>query len=323
MTQSYGMKTNIGMSFQNSYGTPLANSIYWVSFLSEEFAVTKEPLVSEGLNGIFDEGATYEGINAVDAKLEVEAHPITLGAMLKAIMGSPTIVQSGGIYSHTYKPRTSDWDVYAANPPVTFTKDLGDTGSAHRYSDLVASKLSLSVANGEFFKASLEFMGGKYTQVAAPAASYPTGKNWTWDVASVSLAGSANGDIAELNIEMDEAIENKYTLNGTKTPSRSKRSGKRTISIGGTLIFDNQTEYQQFLSQSERNLTVNLKGVTEIQSGYYETLQLIVPLFRYVEFKPVAGGPGKVEVGFNGKAVYSTTSATMLQITLVNTQPAY
>jgi hypothetical protein len=243
--------------------------------------------------------------------------------MLKAQMGSPTSVQSAAIYTHTFKPRTADFDAYAAGTPLTITKVLGDGGSAHLYYDMVASKFSLSIANGELLKCSQEFMGGKYKQVANVSASYPTGKAWTWDVASVSVAAAANADVSELTLELDEALENKWTLNAAKTPSRTKRSGRRTLSINGTIIFDTQSEYQQFLSQSERNVTVHLKGPTEIQSGYYDTLTVIVPLFRYVEFKPVAGGPEKIEVGFSGKGVYSTTSATALQITLVNTQAAY
>lgn len=320
---SYGMKTNVGICFQNSYGTALTQSLYWIPFISEEFTPAKDPLVGENMRGIFDEGPTYEGMNSVKGKLEMEAHPISLGVLFKGFFGPPATVTSATYFSHTFKPRTADFDIYAASNPLTVVKDLGDGGSAHQFSDLVVSKLSMSVANGELFKTSVEIMGGKYAQIAAPAASYPTGKNWTWDVASVSLGGSANGDISELNIEIDESLENKYTLNNTKTPSRTKRSGFRTMTVGGTLIFDNQTEFQQFLSQSERNLTVNLKGTTAVQSGFFETLTMIVPLFRYVEFAPVAGGPGKLEVGFSGKGVYSTTSATQLQITLANTQAAY
>jgi hypothetical protein len=320
---SYGMKTNIGISFQNSYGTALSNSIYWIPFLSEGFAVGKEPLVAENMTGVFDEGLTYEGLNSVEGTLEVEAQPIALGAMLKAMMGAPTTVTSGAYFTHTFKPRTADFDDYAASIPVTINKVLGDAGSSHRFYDMVASKMSLSVANGELLKASLDFMGGKYSQIVAPAASYPTGKSFTWDVASVSIAGAANADISEFNLELDESLENKYTLNAAKTPSRTKRSGRRTLAVGGTLIFDTQAEYQQFLTQSERSLLVNMVGPTVVQSGYYETLTLNVPLFRYVEFKPVAGGAEKLEVGFSGKGIYSTTSATMLQITLANTQAAY
>lgn len=320
---SYGMKTNVGISFQNSYGTLLTNSIYWVAFLSEGFAVNKEQLISEGMTGVFDEGISYEGENSNEGKLDFEVNAISLGVAFKAAMGSPSSVNSGSIYTHTFKPRTADFDQYAANIPCTIVKDLGDPGSAHQFYDMVSSKLSLSVANGEFLKGSVEFMGGKYSQVVAPPASFTAAKNFTWDVASIALSASANGDLQELSLELDESLENRWTLNNTKTPSRTKRSGRRTLAVDGTIIFDNQTEYQKFIAQSEQNLTVYFKGPTSIQSGYFETLQMIIPLFRYTEFKPVAGDAGKITVGFSGKGVYSTTSATALHFILVNTQAAY
>jgi hypothetical protein len=320
---SYGMKTNLGICFQNSYGTSQVGSIYWVGFNTEGFAVAKDQLVSEAMTGVFDEGINYEGQNSNDGKMDIEVNAIIFGVALKAIMGSPSSVNSGGIYTHTFKPRTSDFDIFAANQPVTVVKDLGDTGSMHLFYDEVASKLSLSVANGEFLKASMEFTGGKYSQSAALAASFTSAKNFTWDVASVGLGGSANGDIKELKLELDEQLENHWTLNNQKTPSRTKRSGRRTLSVGGTIIFDSQTEYQKFISQTEQNMTVYFRGPTQIQSGYFETLQMIVPLHRYTEFKPVAGDAGKLTVPFNGKGVYSVTSATALHFILVNTQAAY
>lgn len=320
---SYGMKTNVGICFQNSYGTSLTQSVYWVPMLSEGFAVTKEPLISQAMTGVYDEGTHYEGVNANDGKLSVEAHPIIFGVMLKAQMGAPSSVQSGSIYTHTFKPRTSEFDIYAAAQPVTIVKDLGDSGSAHLFYDEVASKLSLSLAAGEFLKCDMEFMGGKYSQIAAPSASFIAAKGWTWNVASISIGGSANGDLKDLKLELDEGLENHYTLNNARTPSRTKRQSRRTLSIGGTLVFDTQSEYQQFVSQAERNLTVNLKGTVEVQSGYTEDLRIIVPLLRYVEFKPVAGDAGKIVVPFNGKGVYSVTSATALHFILVNTQAAF
>lgn len=321
----YGMKTNIGLSFQNSFNTPLTNSIYWLAFMSEDFAVAKEQLISESMRGVFDEGTHYEGLNSVDATLELEAQAIPLGAVLKAAFGNPTTTQatSASVYTHVYKPRTSDFDAFAANIPCTIVKQLGDSGSAHHFHNMVASKFGLSIANGELLKCSVGFMGGEYSQKVAVAASYPTGKHWSWDVTSVTLATSAQGALTDLNIEIDESLENKHTLGTQKTPSRTVRSGFRTLSIDGTLLFDNQNEYQKFIDQSERELIVHLRGTVEISSGYRDELTIKVPLFRYAEFKPVAGGPGKIEASFSAKGVYSPSSATALQIALVNTQAAY
>ena len=321
---SYGLDTTLAISFQNSYGTSLTSSRFWIPFISEGFAVTKEMLVEGNMTGRFDEGQHYEGVNANDGSIEAEANPQALGALFKAFFGAPTTSASGtALKNHLYKPTTSDFDKYAAKIPCTITKYLGDGGSAHLYYDMVASKLALSIANGELLKCNVEFVGGKYSQVAAAAASLPSNKGWTWDVTSVSIGTSAQTGLRDLNINIEEGIEGKHFLGNAKTPGRIKRNGARTTTVGGTIVFDNQDEYQQFLSQTERELVVTLKGITVIQSGYYDTLEIKIPQLRYTEFKPVAGGAEEIEVGFSAKAIYSTASATAIQVTLTNTQAAY
>lgn len=320
---SYGLETRLGISFQNSYGTALTSSVYWIPFTSETINHTKEPLISANMTGRYDEGQLYEGANACAGGIDMEANPIALGAVMKAFFGSPTTVQSTGIYAHTFKPSTSDFDLFSTKRPVTVVKNLGDPGSSHLYSDLNASKFTLSIANGELLTCGVEFIGGKYSQIGSMAASLPGGYGWAWDVTSVSFATSAQTGLRDLSLSIDEGIETKHILGTAKTPGRVKRTGARVTDISGTIIFDNQNEFQQFLSQSEREAIINLRGTTAVQSGYYETLTIRVPLMRYMEFSPSAAGPEEIEVAFKAKGVYSTTSATAIQITLVNTQPAY
>lgn len=321
---SYGMETSIGICFQNSYGTALTSSMHWISQLSEDVAVKKDQIISEGMRGVFDEGAHYEGLNTIEGGIEAEAHPISIGALLRAAIGAPTTVTSAAIYTHTFKPATADFDVYAAKTPITIVKHLGDAGSAHRFYDMVANDLELSCSAGEFLKIKVGFMGGKYDQVSEIAASYPTGDSlFTWNVASMSVGGAAVSNMSDWSLKMAEKMANKHTLNGARTPSRTKRDGFRSVEIAGTLIFDDQAEYQQFLSQSEREMDVTLKTASQIQSGYYETLRIQTPKMRYTEFPPTQKGVGQLEVGFSAKGVYSVSSATALQVTLINSKSGY
>ncbi len=324
MTTPYGQLAGLAIAFQNSFGTAAStSSLNFIPFLSESVSINKPPLTSENMRGVFDEGDDYEGPNTVDGTVEAEAQPLPLGALLKTVLGNPTSVQSGGIYSHTFKPRTTDWDDYAANQPVTVYKDLGDSGSSQLFYDLNGSMLELSIGAGEFLKAKVDFVGGNFSQIAAVAKSYPVGKRWKWDVGSFTVGGTAKPELMNMTVKVDEKLEAQHTLNGSKFPSRIRRTGFRTVEVNGTLKFDNQTEYQQFLSQSERELIVNFVGVTEIQSGYYETILMKLPLLRYREAKPAVGGPGPVEMSITGAGKYSVTSATAFQITLVNTKAAY
>jgi hypothetical protein len=180
-----------------------------------------------------------------------------------------------------------------------------------------ASAMELNVANGEFLTANFTFVGGSFAQIADVAATYPADKEFTWDGTSMSIGGTAIEDILQLNVKLEDSLEAKHTLNNSLVPSRIKRTGFRMLTVGGTLLFSNQDEYQEFLAQSERNLTV-----TFVNSAA-DSIEMIVPLMRYTDFKPASDGPGEVEVSFSGKGVWSQTSATIFQLTLTNDQVAY
>jgi len=319
----YGNNSEVGICFQDSYGTLNVSSMHWLEILTEDVGLDKPPLVSQSMRGIYDEGQHYEGANVVGGTISGEAQPIALGALLVAAFGAPSIVNSGALYAHTFKPRTSEFDQYSANIPFTMHKYLDDAGSASLFYDLNANGIELGISNGELLMANLEVVGGNFEQLANVAAAYPTGKQWTWDAASISIAAAGVDEIKQLTVKTNESIEAMHTLNGSVFPSRNKRTGFRTVEISGTMTFDNQNEYQEFLNQTERALDVTFTGATEIQSGYYDTVRMIVPLFRHTEYKPVIGAVGEIEVSFSSKGVYSANSGTALQVTLTNTKAAY
>jgi len=320
----YGQNAKIGISFQNSYGAgqSLQDSVYWIPKLSEGINKDIPPLIEGNLRGVFDEGAHHEGLKTIAGPIECEASPIPLGVLLQCALGAPTTVTSGALYTHTFKPRTSDWSAECANIPLTIEKFV-DAGSADLFYNMNATAITLSVANAEFVKASVDFVGGDHSQQSDTAEAYPTSELWSWDATSISIGGTGKPEIMDLTVVINDQLEAMGTLDGTKTPSRIKRTGFRTTEISGTLKFDNANEYQAFLDQDERELIAHYEGVTEVQSGYNESLTLAIPLFRHVDFKPAASGPGEMEVGFTSKGVYSVSSATAIQIELRNTQPAY
>jgi len=319
----YGQTTKLAMGFQNSWGTANVSSLHWVPFLSESMKLDVPPLISQNMRGIFDEGEHYDGPKTVGGDVDVEAQAIPLGMVLASFFGNPTStkVASTAVYNHVFLPQTSDWSSTCVKRPVTMMRQF-ETGSAQQFYNLNGATLEMNIANGEFMTAKVGFVGGGFNQLAPVSSSLPQGKKWTWNQTSVSLGGTARGDVVNLSVKLDDSIEAQHTL-GDEYPTRIKRTGFRTISIEGTLKFDSQDEYQQFLARSERELDVTFLGNTAISSGYYDKLRIQVPLMRYVDFPPNAGGPGAIEVGFSGKGVYSVTSATAIKVTLTNTATTY
>lgn len=320
---SYGATSRVGISFQNSFGTSFTDSMHWLEAITEEVGLDKPPLIAEGNRGIFDEGEHYEGPNTVTGDINIEASPISIGALLKAALGEPSTSVVDSVYQHIFKPNTSDFDEKCAMPPFTMHKYLDEGGSASLFYDLNANNLEINMANGSLLTAKIGVVGGNFSQLSPLTASYPTDRIWSFDQSSVSLAAAAVDEIVDLTITIENNIEAMHTLNASKYPSRIKRTAHRAVNVSGTMKFDNQDEYQEFLSQSERNLTVAFLGDTEVSSGHYEELTAILPLNRHTEYKPTIGGAGEIEVSFSSKGVYSVDSATAIQFTLVNTQAGY
>lgn len=319
---AYGQNSNIGISFQNSYGTSLTNSVYWMPHVSDGLGLNIEQLTSESMRGINDPGDSYAGKKTVDGDLEIEFQPIPAGVLLQGLMGAPSTVTSGAYYTHTFNPRSSDFDDKCAGHPITYHQYF-DIGSANLLYDLNVSGMEIGIAAGELLKMTASFVGGQHTQVANISATYPVDKHFSWDVGSVSIDGVSKTEIIDLTVTIDDALEAMHTLNGSKYPARIKRTGFRSIEVSGTLKFDDQVEYQNFLAQNEYRLVASFRGTTEVQSGYYEELIIDIPSLRYSEIKPSAGGVGEMDIGFTGMAKYNAGSGTAITITLANTQAAY
>ena len=315
---SYGQDAKVGISFQNSYGTANIASMHWMEPVSESLTLQKAQIQRKGLRaGSYVTPGFQEGANTIGGDLIIEARANQLGVMLAAICASPTTVTSGALYTHSFLPRSSDHSVPSAGRPFTYLKHMGDTGSAQQYSDLNATSLELSISNGELLTAKMAVTGGTFARVASPSATYSASNPIDWSVSSASIAGTAVSNINQLTITQEESIEAKFAMGVTnKYPTRIKRNDYAKYSIAGTMTFDSQAEFNQFIDQAEQRLLVNLVGTSLVQSGYYESLLIDIPNMKYSEFPVVIGGAGEVEVSFKAAAIYNVTSSYAIKYTL-------
>lgn len=302
------------------------SSADWLPFLSSSVGKNIPPLYSESMRGIFEEGDSYAGPHMNDGDIDVEATPSALNILLHAMLNRETLVTSGSVKTMTFKPRVTDWDDVSAGRPFTVYQSL-KVGSAFKFGNMNATSLEMNFATGELLKAKLSVVGGAFNQTAPTSATQVTqNMHWPWDTTSISFNGSANSDVVDLTIKLDESIEPVHTLNASKLPSGTARSASRTLTVEGTTRFRNQTEYQQFLSQSYQTLSIHTKGVTSIQSGYTENLTIDIPRLRYEEFKPVPEGVGDLTVSFTARGKVDVTSGLsaidLLTVTTQTGQPS-
>ena len=322
----YGQDAVMGIAFQTSHGTPVTatTSFYPIPFLSENITPQYPELLVSNMEGRFDEGVAHSGPRQVAGTITNEALPVPLGIALKAICGSAAITASNNIFTHVFVPMTADFDSNVSATPITMYKNVADGGTQPIYKDLVATRLELSVSNGEFLTAALNLTGGVVaTKIASVNIGIADiGKEWTWDVTSIELGGSANTDFADLTIIQDEQATSRWTLKTSRDPDRVKRDAKRQIRVNGTVQFVDQTEYDLFLAGTLQALKITMRAsaATAIESGYYDTLEISVPSFKYLTYPVEFSDPSELLIGFEGKAEYHAGSGHSIQYTVINTQ---
>ncbi len=314
----YGIGGHLGISFQSSFGTSNANSRDYMEIVSESVSEDIPAIVSENLRGIYDEGGNYEGFHTIAGDIMAEAHPIGLGKMLGAFCNNSSISNQASCYTHEFIPQHTDFDDLSAVRPMTIEIYRSDGGSAGIYYDCNCNELTLEFAHNALMKSSIGVVGGKFTRTAATTPTYPAGSAFPWNVTSVSMGGAAIDEIVSLTIKGNNALETKGTLDGTKTANRIKRNGFRTFEISGTLMFDDQVQFDKYISYTNQRLIVHVAGGTVGNSTVSFTVD--VPNVVYTAFPANISGPGLIEVSFTGKASYNTTSSYIAQFTLVNTK---
>ena len=91
----YGQDAKLGIAFQNSHGDAASvDSMYTMPFLSEGLTPQYPELLSENMEGRFDEGESYSGARQVAGTLQFEAQPVTVGVVMKSIFGDPATVSN-------------------------------------------------------------------------------------------------------------------------------------------------------------------------------------------------------------------------------------
>jgi hypothetical protein len=326
----YGQDAKVGLAFQNSHGDAVTDigSFYLMPFLSESISPDVPELLSQNMEGRFDEGESYSGARNVGGTISNESQPVTVGVLMKAIFGDPVTVSNstalGEFYEHTFKPRTGDFDVNVTGNPMTMHKNLADSGQVPTYQDIVCTRLELGVNNGEFLIAAAAFTGGVVaTKQTSDTMSAATGKKWTWDVSSIELGGAANTDFANLQVIVDEQASARWTLKTSKDPDRVKRDARRQVRVNGTIKFSDQTEYDLFLASTSQELKLTMTGTEAIRSGYFNVLGIDVPAFKYLSYPVEFADPAELQVAFEGKADYHVGSGTSIEFTLTNTQASF
>ena len=319
----YGRQGHLGMAAQQSFGTAVA-SYDFVPIISESLVTNLEQLLEENMRQRFEESPSREGLLTVAGDIVMEAHPIMMGHFLRGVTGQHSLTAQSSAWDHHFLPGQTDFD--AANcalPPFTLSI-FRDVGSSFQFTDAIINGLTIDIAGGAFVRMTANVLA-RVSSLMNPLTAAPLDETpWTWDAASISIAGVTNADMEDVSISINNNIEGVTTLNATRRHSKYKRAGDRTYGISGTVDFCDITEYTKFRSSTKQRFLINVKGVNDLDgAGVTENLLIDLPSVLYETYEGVIGNPNRLSATFTGNAKYDQTSSYGFEATLTNSRTAY
>ena len=333
----FGADVGIGICFQSSFDTvaTIASSAQYIPLVSETFNDQQPFLTSESIRNRVDRGDAFSGPKEVTGEVEAEVFPLAIGFLMKTAFEETATVNSASLNTHTFKPRTSSAMEFSPQIPVSVHKEWGSgANDLSNFYNLNATGMEFSCAVGEFLKVKVPFIGGRNDGAvlgSAPSYNLTNKSPFTWDQCSFSIDGNAVGSIKSFSVAIAEGLEAGHTLNSSDDswPTRINRAGFRTGTINAAMSFDNTSEYIAFRSDAgngsptTRPTVITFTQGTEAQSGYPHALKMDIPGVIWESFEDPVQGVGEVEVSLSGKIQYTVASATLIDITLVDTAGAY
>lgn len=320
----YGMKGQLGISAQQSFGTA-TTSFEYIPIVSEAVTTDVEQLMEEGMRQRFAEGPVHEGAETTVGDVVFDSHPVLIGHFLKGVFGSATTTTtgaaSGDYHEHEFVPTNSDFDTKAVTPPYTM-EIYRDGGSAWQFTDTIFNALSIEIAANAINRVTASTMSRTTSLQNKTGASYLATSGmepFTWNTASISVGSTAaSGGIWEsLTVSIDNQVEGVPLLDTTKRVGKFKRTSWRQVRVTGTVCFDDTVEWLKFKTNSQQRLLVTIDD-TNVTSLNIMTID--IPQFRYETFPINMGGPGRITADVTGRAVYDTDSSYEIRVTLINSR---
>jgi hypothetical protein len=322
----FGALTHVGLGKEATWGTAVAATDF-LQFVSEGLNEEIEQVISAAQRGIADEPPSFEGMHNIAGDLSFEVYPNILGHILRAAFGAPVTTQPDAVnnptvYQHVFTPAQDNFSNVCALPPYTLEVHR-DLEQAFQYAGAVVNDLSLTFGGDQkIMQGSAAVIAKALALIAKTTPSFETTDPFRWFQSTITINGAVNADIQNLDFGVNNNLEGRATLNGTKEISRIKRNGYRTFPVNFTFDLTSLDEYNRFRSQNEVAASIDLVGAL-ISGTYNYKLTIDVPKLRYTTFPINVGGAEQITAQANGVAKYDPVSAYGMKVTLVNTQSSY
>lgn len=316
---SYGMNAFIGYGKETSWGSGVAVTDF-VEVLSENLSASFDRFDYKNIYGGFYEPDDMAGVQRVAGSIALAAHCVSIGPFLKGALGvnSVTVVLSGSLFRNDFTANTADWSTEAAQPSYTF-EIFRDVTSSFRYAGCNVAQLQMQFAPNQDVRVTAQLIARSAAVIAKSTPTFPASPVYpfAFDTASISVGGAAVSVFDGLSITIDNQLDGIPLLNNSTQIARIRRKGPQMVRLSGTMEFDNLTEYNNFVNQTEQRITVSVTRANSFQ------LTIDLPRVVYTAFPLGAGGRERLTVSMDGVARYHVGSLNAVKIGLTTTNSTF
>lgn len=290
----------VGMAKESTYGTAVTVTRFPEAPAKAKYDV--KTIKGKGLRPT--KGVARTSRHAIvgfegSGEIPIEAPTKGLGFLLNAVMGAVTNTVIGATAAYQQNHTLSVTDPH---PTYTVQEALpflgGGAVQPHTFVGCAFDSLEIAAKEGDFVQTKFAFMAQKLrTDVAAAAASYPTGDalltfahgaigmagtlTEPTTSALASLSGAAAVNIADVSVSVKRNLDKKgMNLGGGGYRSRAPQLGRPEVTGKITAEYTDNTLRDAYLAQTSLPLVLTFTHDVEIATGIKPVLQVVLPAIR-------------------------------------------
>lgn len=315
----YGLAGKISLAKEATWDTPVSPTDT-MEALSESLTLGIDRFETRNIiNGVYEPN-DMAGVRRIVGDIVAAVHPVTAGHFLAGALGinSITVVLSGFLWTTKFFPNTTD--AGTTNPLTPYTYYVfRDVTCAHRYSGVQVARLQLAVSPNQPVIMTAGVMARQTSVTGLPSGAAPTSPAdpFAFDTTSLSLGGASTALMEALTVSIDHQLEGVPSLNNATIVRAFRRRPPTQIRVSGTLSFENLTEYNNFVQQTEQALTVSFFRAASF------SLTVLIPRIVYTAHPLGVPGRDRLLTAFEARANFDPGSARSIQIDLTTTKSDY
>jgi len=249
-------------------------------------------------------------------------YPEEFGWLLKGLFGSvsSTSVDSG-VYQHTFS-------ITNGSLP-SFTIEKYSQNVTERFAGVRISAMEFNFRNDEEVTVAIDVQGKTRDTDTAISPSWPTVGPFVAVDTSVKMASdksslsgaTADSDIQDLTLRIDNNLEVLYGLDGSQDPARIE-THRLAVSGSFNKYFSDTTELDAFLNRTQKALGIYLSGET-ITGGYTYDLQFELADIRFTSVAIPTGVDDIIVATCEFTGFYDTNESEVIEAILQNGTNSY